>query len=430
MSLIKLSAGNDQYWLLNDVPHQRGQFDVSAKIGEEVVEIYSLNTLKSLARGKFDEFSPDGTTPYASTQALIDDLKTFFFRSLTGGGGGAVDSVNGQTGVVILDKTDIGLGNVDNLQQIPLTEKGANDGVATLDSSGKIPSSQLPNGLEGGITVIGFWNASTNTPNLSSITASQGEAYQVSVAGTTSLNGENNWDVRDLVVWSDSLTGNWFKIDSTDSVLSVNGQTGAVVLDADDISDTGTSNKFASQTQLDQIATNTSNISSNTTNISSNTTNINSNTTNISSNTSNISSNTTNISNNTTNISNNTSSISSNTTNISNNTSSINLLNGSASVTSTATLTPDIDSNSLEQITAQSSGLTVAAPTGTPFLGQRLVINITDNGTARAITWNAVYNVVGVTLPVTTTISKSLYIGCIYNSNTSNWDVVAVKEEA
>ena len=296
MSLIKISAGNDQYWLLDDVPHQRGQFDISAKIGQEVVEIFNLSTLKSVARGNFDDFSPDGTTPYASTQALIDDLKTFFFRSLAGGGGGgAVDSVNGQTGTVLLDKSDIGLGNVDNVQQIPLIEKGANDGVATLDSSGKIPSSQLPNGLEGGITVVGFWNADTNTPNLSSITASQGEAYQVSVAGTTSLNGENNWSVRDLVVWSDSLTGNWFKINSTDAVLSVNGESGAVVLDADDISDTGTSNKWASQSELDQIATNTTNIADNATNITDNTSDIATNTGNIATNTSNIANNTANI---------------------------------------------------------------------------------------------------------------------------------------
>lgn len=32
----------------------------------------------------------------------------------SGTGGGAVDSVNGQTGIVVLDKTNIGLGNVDN----------------------------------------------------------------------------------------------------------------------------------------------------------------------------------------------------------------------------------------------------------------------------------------------------------------------------
>jgi hypothetical protein len=108
MALTKLSAGGDAFWLLNDVPHQRGQFDVSARIGQDVVEIYSLNTLKSLARGRFDEFSPDGVTPYASTQALIDDLKTFFFRSVAGGGGGTITEVNGDVGPVVnLENDDI-----------------------------------------------------------------------------------------------------------------------------------------------------------------------------------------------------------------------------------------------------------------------------------------------------------------------------------
>ena len=95
MALKKISAGSDQYWLLNDIPHQRGQFDVSARIGEDVVEIYNLVSLKSLARGNYYEFSPDGITPYASTQALIDDLKAFFFRSVAGGGGGGVQGVTG-----------------------------------------------------------------------------------------------------------------------------------------------------------------------------------------------------------------------------------------------------------------------------------------------------------------------------------------------
>ena len=35
--------------------------------------------------------------------------------------GGAVDSVNGQTGIVVLGKSDIGLGNVDNVQQYSAT---------------------------------------------------------------------------------------------------------------------------------------------------------------------------------------------------------------------------------------------------------------------------------------------------------------------
>jgi len=35
-----------------------------------------------------------------------------------GGGGGAVDSVNGYTGIVVLVKSDIGLSNVDNTADI------------------------------------------------------------------------------------------------------------------------------------------------------------------------------------------------------------------------------------------------------------------------------------------------------------------------
>ena len=45
--------------------------------------------------------------------------KTFAnIRPDAGGGGGAVDSVNGQTGVVVLDKSDIGLGNADNTSDL------------------------------------------------------------------------------------------------------------------------------------------------------------------------------------------------------------------------------------------------------------------------------------------------------------------------
>jgi hypothetical protein len=43
-----------------------------------------------------------------------------------------------------LVKSDVGLGNVDNVQQIPLSQKGAVNGVAELDATGKVPSTQLP----------------------------------------------------------------------------------------------------------------------------------------------------------------------------------------------------------------------------------------------------------------------------------------------
>ena len=43
-----------------------------------------------------------------------------------------------------LSKSDVGLGNVTNDAQIPLSQKGAVNGVATLGTDGKVPTSQLP----------------------------------------------------------------------------------------------------------------------------------------------------------------------------------------------------------------------------------------------------------------------------------------------
>ena len=45
---------------------------------------------------------------------------------------------------VTVTKSDVGLGNVTNDSQVKRSEMGAASGVATLDSAGKVPSSQLP----------------------------------------------------------------------------------------------------------------------------------------------------------------------------------------------------------------------------------------------------------------------------------------------
>lgn len=41
-------------------------------------------------------------------------------------------------------KEQVGLGSVDNVQQIPLSQKGVANGVATLDAKGKVPVEQMP----------------------------------------------------------------------------------------------------------------------------------------------------------------------------------------------------------------------------------------------------------------------------------------------
>lgn len=99
------------------------------------------------------------------------------------------------------------------------------------------------------------------------------------------------------------------------------------------------------------------------------------------------------------------------------------------SVASSATVTPTF-LNDQVNITAQAAGLTLANPTGTAVDGWGIAIRIKDNGTARTIAYDTQYRAIGVTLPTTTVISKTLYLGCVWNVADTKLDVVAVAQEA
>jgi len=100
------------------------------------------------------------------------------------------------------------------------------------------------------------------------------------------------------------------------------------------------------------------------------------------------------------------------------------------SAASASSLTPDISASDVYAYTALAAGLTINAPTGTPLNGDKLIFRLLDNGTSRSLTWNGTYTVIGVTLPTATTISKTTYVGCIYNANNTRWDVIAVTTQA
>ena len=98
-------------------------------------------------------------------------------------------------------------------------------------------------------------------------------------------------------------------------------------------------------------------------------------------------------------------------------------------IASSATVTPT-STNDLVTITAQAAGLTIANPTGTMTEGQALMIRIKDNGTARSIAFGTNYRALGITLPTTTTISKTMYLGLIWNNTDTKFDIVGLNQEA
>lgn len=135
----------------------------------------------------------------------------------------------------LLTKSDIGHGHaladvvglVSGLAaKQELAEKGLANGYAALGSDGKVPASQLPAALFGAMNYQTAWNAATNSPAIPAANiGNKGWYYMVSVAGTTTVGGFNDWQVGDWLV-SDGVK--WTKIDNTDAVASVAGLRGAI----------------------------------------------------------------------------------------------------------------------------------------------------------------------------------------------------------
>lgn len=106
--------------------------------------------------------------------------------------------------------------------------------VLTVNAKGVITSATTAS-FTGGLSYQGSWNASTNTPTLASSVGVNGYYYVVSVAGSTNLNGITDWQIGDWAIFNGTI---WQKIDQTNLVSSVNGQTGVVSIGYADLAGT------------------------------------------------------------------------------------------------------------------------------------------------------------------------------------------------
>ena len=164
-----------------------------------------------------------------------------------GGGGGDVTSVNGDTGAVIVSldsATDQGATTTNSITvgglsvgtaySLPTADGTANQSLVT-DGSGNLSFTTLD--PTGGLEYKGTFNATAGTPSLAN--AEQGDYYKIDTAGT--IYGQT-WAVGDSLLINADMSGTITnskidKLDNTESVTSVNSQTGAVNLGAGDLSD-------------------------------------------------------------------------------------------------------------------------------------------------------------------------------------------------
>lgn len=311
-------------------------------------------------------------------------------------GSGAVSSVNGASGVVVL--------NTDNISDSGATNKWAT--AAEKTKLGYIAVTQAVdldaiearvNALDAAIILKGTWDASAGTfPGGG--TAQAGESWIVSVAGTV---GGTAFSINDriIAIADNASTGtfaaNWFKSDYTDQVLSVAGKTGALTLQVADITDMSANGRslvsaadYAAMKTLLAVSKADVGLS----NVD-------------------------------------------NTSNATERAATATLTNKRitprvTSIASSATPTVNTDNTDFVNITALAAAITSMTTnlSGTPTIGQVLVYQIKDNGTARAITWGASFTAKGVALPTTTVISKTLAVAFLWNG--ANWGCVGSAQEA
>ena len=119
-------------------------------------------------------------------------------------------------------KSEIGLSNVTNNEQIPLAQKAVANGVATLGADSKIPNAQLP-----ALAITETYTAVNETAQLA-LTVQEGDVCVRTDENKSyiALNADNV----DMGDWQELLT-------PTDSVTSVNAKTGVVVLTTTDIAE-------------------------------------------------------------------------------------------------------------------------------------------------------------------------------------------------
>jgi hypothetical protein len=95
----------------------------------------------------------------------------------------------------------------------------------TTDVTGILPTANLPAAVLGSVNYQGTWDASTNSPTIVSSTGTKGYYRVVDVAGTTTIDGHNNWSVGDWIVFNGTI---WDRVGATGaSILSLNTLTAA-----------------------------------------------------------------------------------------------------------------------------------------------------------------------------------------------------------
>ena len=162
-------------------------------IGTDATNLNTASTI--VARDASGNFSAGTITATLSGTATQVSNALTFGTSLSG----TSSTYNGSAAVTVnVANSGVTAGTYGSSAVIPVITVGADGRVTSISTQAtNAPAYQ------------GTWNASTNTPTLTSSVGTAGNYYVVTVAGNTTLNGVSGWNVGDWAIFSN---GAWQKI--------------------------------------------------------------------------------------------------------------------------------------------------------------------------------------------------------------------------
>jgi hypothetical protein len=261
MKFVTLVAGPNT----TIAPDVNGNLEISSSGGGAVSSVNGQTGAVTVLAS--DNNAATGTTLIVSNGASTGDIK---LKTVVAGTGISLSSdVNGNLeisgvaeytlpvattsalGGVIVTGPGIGVNSFGDISNTGVLSVNTRSGAVTLTSTdvgiptdllsgtgGTLAQQYLPASLLGAVSYQSTWNASTNTPEIltgSASSANKGFYYVVAVAGTTTVDGTSDWNVGDWIISDGTI---WGRLQVSQTISTVNGQTGAVVVEAVDNNDT------------------------------------------------------------------------------------------------------------------------------------------------------------------------------------------------
>lgn len=187
-----------------------------------------INIRKIILSAKTGTGDPSGVTPDFVGQLYVDTTndRVFFAKTTT------IDDYEELTNFIDLIASNILTSTSGQNVQDFIDSKGQVSGLAELDPGGKVPSSQIPAIAITSVSVV------ADIPARDALTVETGDVAKV-------LDSDGSGTLKSYIF--DGTV--WIELKSDDNVDVVNGQTGTVLLDTDDIGE-GVTNLYYTNTRV------------------------------------------------------------------------------------------------------------------------------------------------------------------------------------